>query len=122
MSASGGPARGEIWFSKLPTDPPEKSPRPVVVVSPDARNSALRLNTVLVVPLSTTPKQNSWQVELSSGETGLKETSTARPDQITTALKQWLSSPRYPLRRISERRLREIARGVILALGYPDAP
>src|SRR2546430_9025821 len=29
---------GEIWFVKFPSDPPEKNPRPVVIVSMDARN------------------------------------------------------------------------------------
>jgi mRNA-degrading endonuclease toxin of MazEF toxin-antitoxin module len=48
------PLRGEIWFVKLPTDPPEKNPRPLVVVSRDERNKHEKANTVMVVPLTTT--------------------------------------------------------------------
>src|SRR6266516_6892792 len=46
------PKRGEIWFVKFPSDPPEKNPRPVVIVSMDARNQHPRAETVLAVPLS----------------------------------------------------------------------
>lgn len=31
-------AAGEIWFTRLHVDPPEKGPRPAVIVSVDARN------------------------------------------------------------------------------------
>ena len=48
------PHQGEIWFVRIPTDPPDKNARPVIVVSLDARNQHPRASTVLVVPLSTT--------------------------------------------------------------------
>jgi len=44
------PKRGEIWFVKFPSDPPEKTPRPVVIVSVDARNQHPKAETVLAVP------------------------------------------------------------------------
>ncbi|MGH9626597.1 MAG: type II toxin-antitoxin system PemK/MazF family toxin, partial [Bryobacteraceae bacterium] len=47
------PRRGEIWWTNFHTDPPEKGRRPVIVVSPDARNWHERATAVLVVPLST---------------------------------------------------------------------
>ena len=49
------PRRGEIWFVRFPTDPADEGERPVVIVSTDARNLHEKANTVLVVPLSTTP-------------------------------------------------------------------
>ena len=43
------PLRGEIWYIKLPTDPPGKGGRPVVIVSVDARNRHERATTVMVI-------------------------------------------------------------------------
>jgi mRNA-degrading endonuclease toxin of MazEF toxin-antitoxin module len=40
------PRQGEIWFVELPTDPARKSPRPIVIVSLDARNQNDRALTV----------------------------------------------------------------------------
>jgi hypothetical protein len=34
VPSTRSPLRGEIWFAQLPSDPPEKGRRPVVVVSP----------------------------------------------------------------------------------------
>jgi len=45
--------RGEIWFVKLPSDPKDKGPRPVVIASTNARNAHPRADTVLVIPFST---------------------------------------------------------------------
>src|SRR5438270_10281658 len=112
------PSRGEIWFVQMHTDPPGKGRRPVVVVSIEARNRNPRANTVLVVPLSTTPKRSPTHVELSSGETGL-EPSIARAEDISAIPKAWLLEPRNQLRRVSEKRLREIAEAVQLSLGVP---
>jgi hypothetical protein len=67
------PKRGEIWFVKFPSDPPEKNPRPVVIVSVDARNQHPRAETVLVVPLSTTLRDSPTHIRLQPGETGLGE-------------------------------------------------
>ncbi|HXE91510.1 MAG TPA: type II toxin-antitoxin system PemK/MazF family toxin [Terriglobales bacterium] len=114
------PARGEIWFVQLHTDPPEKGRRPVVVISLDARNRNPHASTVLVVPLSTTPARAPSHVELPPGETGLSELSTARAEDISCVPKAWLVEPRSALRRLGENRLREIAAGVQLALGFPS--
>lgn len=121
MSTSGPtPSRGEIWFVQLPTDPPEKR-RPVLVVSPDARNHAARATTVLVVPLSTTPAKFDTHIQVPPGETGLSETSTLRCEDITTIRKMSLAAPRFGLRRLGETRLRQVAKAVQIALGYPPA-
>jgi hypothetical protein len=54
---SRGDIKGEPlgWLVQPPTDTPDKAQRPVLVVSPDPRNHAVRATTVLVVPMSTTP-------------------------------------------------------------------
>ena len=111
------PRRGEIWFIKFPTDPPDKNPRPVVIVSIDARNVSERANTVLVVPLSTTPARAPSHIELSPGETGLSSVSTIRAEDISTVRKASLREPNQRLRVLSENTLRKVARGVIVAMG-----
>lgn len=116
------PQRGEIWFVKLPTDPPEKNDRPVVVVSIEARNAHERATTVLVVPLSTTPARLPTHISLAPGETGLSEPSTIQAENITTVRKTSLREPSQRLRRLSERVIEKIARGVQMAMGFPDRP
>jgi mRNA-degrading endonuclease toxin of MazEF toxin-antitoxin module len=111
------PKRGEIWFVKLPTDPPEKHGRPVVIVSIDARNFHERATTVLVVPLSTTPARLPTHISLTPGETNLQENSTIQSENITTVLKSSLRQPKYPLRRLSAGTLERIAEGVLIAMG-----
>jgi mRNA-degrading endonuclease toxin of MazEF toxin-antitoxin module len=105
----------------MPADPADKGRRPVVVVSVDWRNHNPRANSVLVVPLSTTPGRGPLKIELPPGETGLGETSTVNPDGISAIPKTWLEPPRTPLRRLSESRLRQIAAGVQIALGLPSS-
>jgi hypothetical protein len=41
-------------------------------------------------------------------------------EDITVLAKSWLVPPRVPLRNLSEARLREVARGVLRALGFPE--
>ena len=112
------PQRGEIWFVKLATDPPDKAGRPVVVVSIDARNQHDRASTVLVVPLSTTPPKLPTHIPLTPGQTGLSENSTVQAEGITTVLKTSLLASRQKLRRLSEGTLEKIAEGVLMAMGF----
>lgn len=121
MAPPRQPRRGEIWFVKLPTDPPEKSQRPVIIVSTDARNLHERANTVLVVPLSTTPAKAPTHLELSPGETGLGLLSTVRCEDISVVRKTSLLEPRQGLRPLSENALRRIASGVVRAMGFPES-
>src|SRR5438874_6786013 len=98
MSNKGFPRRGEIWFVKLPTDPTEKGPRPVVIVSVDERNAHPRADTVLVAPLTTSVhKDVPTHVYLSSGETGL-EPSAIRAEDVTVIRKSSLIEPTQKLR------------------------
>ncbi len=65
--------RGEIWWTNFHTDPPDKGRRPVVVVSPDARNRHERATTLLVIPLSASVhKLGPAHLLLQAGETGLR--------------------------------------------------
>ena len=101
----------------MPTDPPDKGPRPVIVVSLEARNSNPRANSVLVVPLSTSPKRAFTHIELSAGETGLREDSVAKTEEIGAVPKAALQPSRYALRKLTETRIRDLARGVLNAMG-----
>jgi mRNA-degrading endonuclease toxin of MazEF toxin-antitoxin module len=111
------PRRGEIWFIKLATDPPEKTPRPVVIVSLDGRNQHPLATTVTVVPISTTVKEYDSHVPLSAGETGLPEDSEAQGENITVVLKRVLKPAESRLRTLSNATLRRIARAVIAGMG-----
>ena len=112
------PQRGEIWFVQLPVDPPEKGPRPVVIVSIDARNRHERADTVLVIPLTTSiHKEVPTHVLLSAGETGLTADSAARAEDVTVVRKRSLLAPRSQLRRLSDQRVCDLARKVQIAIG-----
>jgi mRNA-degrading endonuclease toxin of MazEF toxin-antitoxin module len=87
------PLRGEIWYVKLPTDPPEKAARPVIIVSLDARNRHLGASTVLVAPL----------------------TGSVEKDFETHILLE----PKFPLRTLSNTRVCQIADRVRIAMGCP---
>lgn len=111
------PLRGEIWFIELPTDPPGKGRRPVVIVSSDGRNKNPRADTVLIAPLTTTiHKDAPTQIYLPSGETGLQEDSCVRAENVTVVRKQSLQEPRSGLRKLSHTRICQIADAVRLAM------
>ena len=113
------PRQGEIWFVKLPTDPPEKLARPVVIVSLDGRNQNDRALTVLGVPLSTTLKDPlpPLHIRLGVGETGLQEESELQAEGITTIPKAHLQAPRQKLGQLARGRICQIARCVVKAMG-----
>jgi mRNA interferase MazF len=113
------PQRGEIWFTKLPTDPPEKGKRPVVIVSVNARNNHPRANTVLVVPLSTSVDKSEvpTHIFLEPGQTGLRERSVAKAEDVATISKLLLDRSRERLRPLSSSQVCELARKVQLAMG-----
>src|ERR1700685_4340956 len=110
------PRRGQIWFVQLPSDPPGKSSRPVLIVSADGRNSHPRASTVLVIPFSTTLSDIPTHIRLQPGETGLDYPSELQPENISTIRKEALI-PRSGTRTLSERTIRLLARNVVLSLG-----
>jgi len=110
------PRRGQIWFVLLPSDPPGKNRRPVVIVSSDARNTHPRATTVLAIPFSTTPASLPTHVSLQPGQTGLQETSTLQPESIQTLRKEKLV-PAPGTRTLGDSIIRKLARGVVLSMG-----
>ena len=113
------PLRGEIWYVKLPTDPPEKALRPVIIVSLDARNRHPGANTVLVAPLTgSVEKDFETHIRLSPGETGLHP-SSIRCEDLTVVKKEFLVEPKVPLRTLSNTRVCQIADAVRIAMGCP---
>jgi mRNA-degrading endonuclease toxin of MazEF toxin-antitoxin module len=110
--------RGEIWWVQIPTDPPEKGRRPVVVVSTDARNRHERAATVLVVPLSTSiHKESPTHTLLQPGETGLSEQCVAQSENVTVIHKETLVEPRDRLRQLTHTKICEIADKVKISMG-----
>jgi mRNA-degrading endonuclease toxin of MazEF toxin-antitoxin module len=114
------PARGEIWFVKFPSDPPDKAERPVIIVSTDDRNRHPRANTVLVAPLSGSVERDVvTHIKLSPGETGLYA-SCIRCEDLTVVRKETLVEPKQPLRALSHSRICQIADVVRIAMGCPQ--
>jgi mRNA-degrading endonuclease toxin of MazEF toxin-antitoxin module len=111
------PLRGEIWYVKLPTDPADKAPRPVIVVSLDARNRHPGASTVLVAPLTGSVERDfDTHIKLSPGETGLHP-SSVRCEDLTVVKKEFLLEPKSSLRTLSNTRICQIADAVRVAMG-----
>jgi mRNA-degrading endonuclease toxin of MazEF toxin-antitoxin module len=110
------PSQGEIWVIKLPTEPPDKGLRYVVVVSSNAQNHHPRASTVAVVPIGTMLRPNSC-LQLTPGQTGLAETSEVLANAITTVSKKDLRQPRIPLRTLSRGIVVKILGCVVRAMG-----
>ena len=99
---------------KLPGHPSDKKDRPALVVSLDVRNRLA--NDVIVVPLTTNLRPAPTHVELSAGEGGLKQTSMAKCEQVTTLDKSFLI--RGPFAgAISLSLMQEIERAIQRAIG-----
>ena len=113
------PQRGEIWFTKLPTDPPGKGSRPVVIVSVNPRNNHPRAETLLVVPLTTSVHKDevSTHVVLEPGQTGLRERVVARAEDLTVVRKLSLEPARERLRTLSSFQICDLAHRVEVAMG-----
>lgn len=112
------PRRGEIWWTHFPADPPDKGRRPVIVVSVDARNLHPRANTMLVIPLSTSiQKSGLTHLLLHAGETGLREDSMAKAEDICTVRRAELSEPIQGHRPVSNAQICRLAALVKIAMG-----
>jgi mRNA-degrading endonuclease toxin of MazEF toxin-antitoxin module len=73
---------------------------------------------VLVVPLTTSiHKDAPTQVFLPAGETGLQSDSAARAEDVTVVRKKSLVESRTRLRKLSDRRICELASKVSIAMG-----
>ncbi len=118
MMPNRNPMRGEIWFTAIPTDPPEKGRRSVVIVSTNARNMHPRANTVLVIPLSTSAHKSDVPTHLSlePGETGLSERTIARAEDVIVIRKESLRPPREQLRNLSNLQICKLSEMVAIAM------
>jgi mRNA-degrading endonuclease toxin of MazEF toxin-antitoxin module len=112
------PLRGEIWWTNFHTDPPDKGRRPVIIVSPDARNRHERATTVLVVPLSTSiHKLGPAHILLRAGETGLRMDCAAQADNIAVVIRANLREPEPGQRALSHTKICNLASLVRTAMG-----
>ena len=103
--------RGEIYLAALPG---QVKPRPAVILTVDWL-SQYALD-VSVVPLTSVARAKfPARVELPVGEGGLKTTSWAKCDQVTTLPKSHLAPRAFG--RAGPRKLAEIEGAVRLALG-----
>lgn len=100
--------RGLLYWASL------DKRRPVLVLSPDLRNTLA--NDLVVLPLSTTLRPLSWHVRLGKGEGGLREASMVKCESPQTVPKEWLEVE--PLgRALSAARMEEVERALLSALG-----
>lgn len=115
------PQRGEIWWTNFHTDPPDKGRRPVIIVSPDARNRHERATTVLVVPLTTSVhKLGPAHLRLHAGETGLGMDCAAQADNIAVVVRANLREPALGQRTLSHTKICQLASLVRTAMGCPE--
>lgn len=116
------PQRGEIWWTNFHTDPPEKGRRPVIIVSPNARNQHPRATSVLVIPLSTSiHKLGPAHLLLAAGETGLRMDCAAQADNIAVVVRANLREPEPSQRALSHTKICQLATLVKIAMGCPES-
>ena len=102
--------RGYIYVARL------DKLRPVLVISPNVRNELA--SDVIVVPCSTRLLAAPTHVRLGRGDGGLPQVSMLKCEQITTLHQDDVR--RQPLGgRIPEKRLLEVERAILRAIGVP---
>lgn len=104
--------RGYVYWASLPGD----KRRPVVLLSPAARNE--RASDVVVVPLSTVLREGPWHVRLRKGEAGVAQASIIKCEQITTLRKQLISDEALG-NALSSAKMRQVEMAVLRAIGVP---
>jgi mRNA-degrading endonuclease toxin of MazEF toxin-antitoxin module len=116
LTASVFPRRGEIWTANLGNPPVRHS---FLVVSLDGRNLSDRIDTVLIVPLSSGGPAAATVVALSPGETGLPGPSFVKGHFIQAFPKRALLDRER--RVLSNTRMREVVMAIRRSFD-PDAP
>lgn len=104
--------RGHVYWARLPRD----KRRPVLVLSPAARND--HANDVIVAPLSTVMREGPWHVKLRQGEAGVAHPSVIKCEQITTLRKEIVDDKALG-KAISGAKMRQVERAVLRAIGVP---
>lgn len=99
---------------KIPGHPKDRKLRPALVVSLDVRNRLA--NDVIVVPLTTTLRPAPTHVPIAQGEGGVRLSSMAKCEQVTTLDRAFLV--RGPFAgRIAEETLVGVERAIMRAIG-----
>jgi len=111
--------RGDLFWALLEprSGSEQRGRRPVILVSHDGFNQVPSWRSVLVVPLSTSPRQGGrcpTVVAIAAGEAGLPEDSYALCHQVTTIDRGRLCEP---LGALPGSTLQAIERGLRVALG-----
>lgn len=102
--------RGHLYWARL------DKRRPVLVLSPDYRNE--RASDVIVVPCSTRIRAAPTHVRLRKREAGAPAACILKCEQVTTLHRDDLDTS--PLGgSLSARRMSEVERGVLRAIGIP---
>lgn len=113
------PKRGEVWWAQqnpiIPNDP--HLPRPVVIISTNARNKAW--GSVIVVPLSTSLQNSypSFHKLIPRGEGGLDRESHARCELVSNIEKTCLDQKGPIGSPLSEKFVWQIVQGIRAAIG-----
>ena len=110
--------RGDVfWADLVPRSGSEQSGRrPVVVVSHDGFNQVDAWRSVIVVPLSTSPKQSRrgpTAILLPKGTAGLRQESVALCHQVTTLDRSKLT---HPIGELPTAALKRVSEGLRAAL------
>ncbi len=88
--------------------------RPAVIISPTRRNELA--SDVIILPCSTQLRPMVWHVSLEAREGGLRQRTMVKCEQVITVPKDLVHPvPLGPP--LSARRVREIERALLLALG-----
>jgi mRNA-degrading endonuclease toxin of MazEF toxin-antitoxin module len=116
LTANPSPRRGEIWTANLGSPPIRHW---VLVVSLDGRNLSDRIDTVLIVPLSSRGPEGVTVVPLPPGETGLPGPSFIKGHFIQSFPKLGLLDRER--RVLSNTRMREVVMAIRRSFD-PDAP
>jgi mRNA interferase MazF len=102
------PRRGHLYWARL------DERRPVLVLSSDVRNE--RANDVIVVPCTSVLRQAPTHVRIRRGEGGVPVESMLKCEQVTTLHQGDLEEGSLG-RALSQTRIGEVERGVLLAIG-----
>ncbi|HEY6339742.1 MAG TPA: type II toxin-antitoxin system PemK/MazF family toxin [Candidatus Sulfotelmatobacter sp.] len=116
MTVNPLPRRGEIWTANLGNPPIRHW---VLIVSLDQRNLSDRIDSVLIVPLSSSGPEGATVLQLPPGETGLPGPSFVKGHFMQVLAKRLLLTPER--RVLSTTRMREIALSIRRSFD-PDTP
>ncbi len=111
------PRRGYVYWVRV-SDEPNAKKRPALVLSLDVRNRLAA--DVIVVPISSVLREAPTHVRLRAREGGLPRSSMAKCEQTTTLRRDRLSSKALG-ETLSSRRMVEVEKAVLRAIGVPVA-